>query len=276
MLTLQTPAQITYLPYLDQLRQRHHLAGQQPDNLCGPYWVALLLQAFGDLPVSAVDVALAAATVVPSQGNPRDWLPPGATSRLGTNYDRIPTTADVHCSGTAIDGLIQATASLSAGHFCLVPLQTQAWETDLPTLWQLCQNHTEGPIVPLLNCHTSYLWGSRPSQTHVKAYLDGTPIHPSPPDWDVGHFALLAGYLQGNVNALYVVLDTYPHFGWGGLHLQPPDALCHSLVRPDHPTTGGIALFMATAVRSHLQPQLTDSGFQISPWDNGSPMPAPG
>ena len=274
MLTVQIPAEITFLSYLEQLRKLHWHAGQQPDNLCGPYWVALLLNTFGGLSVSAVEVAISASTVVPSQGNPAEWLPPGAASRLGKGYERIPATTDIDASGTSIAGLIRATETLSEECFCLVPVQTSDWETGLQTIWELCQSHPEWQMVPLLNAHTSYLWGSRPSHSDLQSYLDGHPIVPSPPDWGVGHFALMVGRLQGEAKNLYAVLDTYPHFGWDGLHLQPPSAIAQSLLRLNHSFEGGVAVFVAQEARSQVESRLTDLGFTIAPWNNGSPMPS--
>ncbi len=273
---MQIPSEINLLPYLDRLRTPHRQAGQQPDNLCGPYWVALLLNVYGGVTLSAVDVAMAASTVVPREGDPADWLPAGAKSRLGMGYDLIPTTQDIDASGTSIAGLMQATETLSRGRFCLLPLQIGDWETGLQTLLEPSQQHPEWQMVPLLNSHTSYFWGANPSLADLQAYLDGIPITPPPPDWAVGHFTLLAGHLQGKAKSLFAVLDTYPHFGWDGLHLQPPHVLAQSFMRLNHFFEGGVALFVAEEVRSQVESLLFDVGFNIGLWDNGSPMPASG
>jgi hypothetical protein len=273
MLAVESFPEIDYLPYFGRLQKLHQQAGQQPDNLCGPYWVALLLNAYGQRSVSLLDVAISASSVVPGDGNPGDWLPPGTKSCWETEYDCIPTTTDTDAWGTSITGLMEATETLSEGQFCLMPLRTTDWETGLQTILALCQNNPDRQLVPLLNVHTSYFWGSQPAQADIQAYLDGSPITPAPADWSVGHFALLAGQLQGKAKALYAVLDTYPHFGWDGLHLQPPAILAQSLIRLNQTFEGGISLFVAKDTRSHLEPQLTDAGFKITPWDNGSPCP---
>ncbi|MEM8545946.1 MAG: hypothetical protein AAGF66_18370, partial [Cyanobacteria bacterium P01_H01_bin.119] len=235
------------------------------------YWVALLLQAYGDRAVSAIDVALAASTLLPSQGNPKDWLPPGATSREGDGYDRIPTVSDLAVCGTSISGLIQATEQLSQGRFCLLPLQTSDWAAGVAALVNLCQRYPEWQAVPLLNLYTSYCWGSQLTLQQLLAYLQGRPISPPPADWSVGHFALLIGQLQGDRHSLYAVLDTYPHFGWQGLHLQPIEALAPSLQRPDFPTAGGIALFIRAEERSQITALVEKAGFCLQPWNNGTP-----
>ena len=289
---------LTLFPHLESLLNLHEKTGQQPDNLCGPYWVSLLLQAYGELSVTAVDVALAAATVLPSQGNPADWLPPGATSRQGPNYDRIPTSPDIDACGTSITGLIRATEKLSQDRFCLVPLQATNWIDGLRVIWDLCYTHPDWQAVPLLNPNTRYFWGSQLTPVELATYLQTGQLSSPPADWNVGHFALLVGQLRGGVNrsvlggvneisgdaslaplpvangnapVLYAVLDTYPHFGWNGLHLQPPTALAPSLQRSHQSTQGGIALFVATEVRPHLIASIENAGLQIAPWDNGSP-----
>ncbi|PSN19951.1 hypothetical protein C7271_04635 [filamentous cyanobacterium CCP5] len=264
---------LDYLPFLESLLPLHARAGQQPDNLCGPYWVAMLLRAYGGLSVSAVEVAIAASTMVPREGNPVAWLPLGARSHLGPHYDRISTDPDLDKLGTSIGGLIQATAVLSREQFCLLPLQSDDWEKGLTNLWKLCQGYPA--IVPLLNVHTRYFWRSELTPLQTMTYLAGGSITPSPADWQVGHFALLAGRLQGHQNTLYALLDTYPHFGWNGLHLQPPEALARALARPDLDTAGGVALFMAAHQKESLEPAIGRSGLRIAPWNNGSPEPTP-
>ena len=262
---------LTLFPYLDVLLRCHEKARQQPDNLCGPYWIALLLQAYGQLEVSAVDVALAASTILPSQGDPKNWLPPGAISLLGDGYDRIPTVSDLAACGTSIMGLMRATEQLSRGRFCLLPLQTADWAAGVVSLFHLCQTHPDWQAVPLLNVHTGYFWGSQLTPLQLLAYLQTGQLTPPPADWSVGHFALITGQLQGDRHSLYAVLDTYPHFGWQGLHLQPSDALANSLQRPDLPTQGGIALFIETAVRSRVTASLKQAKFHLAHWDNGTP-----
>ena len=262
---------LNLLPYVEPLLKIHQNNNQQPDNLCGPYWISLLLNAYGDLNVTAIDVAIAASTCLPSQGNPTDWLPPNASSLQGPNYDQIPTHTDLTRCGTSITGLIHATKTLSKARFCLIPLQTSNWQNGLSTLWQLCQTHTTWHAIPLLNPHTSYLWGTTPPPLAIISHLQSTPISPPPTDWNVGHFNLLIGAIQHKDNTLYTLLDTYPQFGWQGLHFQPPEALSHSLHRPQQTTQGGLALFVSNKWHSEVEKTVRENGFNISAWDNGSP-----
>ena len=264
---------VELLPYLEPLLSVHEKASQQPDNLCGPYWVSLLLQAYGGLSVSPVEVAIAASTVLPSQGNPADWLPPGATSHLGTGYEQIKTVPNLDECGTSVIGLIHATEQISQGRFCLVPLQTEDWIEGLTNLWHLCQTHPDWNAVPMINAHTSYFQNSKLTPLDLFNYLQHERRSPSLPDWSVGHFALFIGQLRAQVHTLYAILDTYPHFGWNGFHMQPDDAIAQSLHRPQQPTQGGIALFVKADWQSSIKEYATQNGFQITSWNNGSPAP---
>ncbi|MEM6256065.1 MAG: hypothetical protein AAF821_24395 [Cyanobacteria bacterium P01_D01_bin.156] len=263
--------QISLLSYLEPLLNVHHADNQQPDNLCGPYWISLLLKAYGDLNVSAIEVAIAASTILPSQGNPTDWLPPRATSLQGTDYDRIPTHTDLNICGTSIKGLVHATNTLSQEKFCLIPLQTTDWKTGLSAVLTLCHSHPTWQAIPLLNCHTSYFWGTNLSPFTLISYLQGQPVSPPAPDWSVGHFNVLIGDIHKDANRLYAILDTYPQFGWQGWHLQPAAAVSQSLQRPQQTSQGGLALFVKAELYSEIKQLITQQGLEISAWDNGSP-----
>lgn len=65
---------IWLLPGALRVNQAHRLTGQQPDNLCGPYWVTILLQAYDRAAFSAEAVALLAKSVLPV-GDSSLWLP---------------------------------------------------------------------------------------------------------------------------------------------------------------------------------------------------------
>ncbi|MGF1520928.1 MAG: hypothetical protein ACFBSF_01235 [Leptolyngbyaceae cyanobacterium] len=262
---------LVWWPYLLPLLQRYESVGQQPDNLCGPYWISLLLQVYGELSLSAVDVAIAANTVLPNHGDAADWVPSGARPRQGPGYDRIPTCSDRAMCGTSATGLIRATEHLSQGHFCLLPLQIEDWLTGLRELLALCLAHPDWQVIPILNVHTRHFWGSQLTPLELFTYLETGQLIPPPTDWNVGHFALLVGQVRGQAASLYVVLDTYPHFGENGLHRQPADALVRSLQRPHDKTQGGVLLFMKAEVQSQVRAILEATGFQITAWDNGSP-----
>jgi len=266
---------LDFLSDMDTLLAVYEKAGQQPDNLCGPYWVAMLLKAYGGFSESVVDVAKAASTILPSHGHPSDWLPTGATSRMGEGYDTIPTVSDVNQCGTSVDGLIQAAETLSQGEFCLLPLQTEDWKVGLDRLVQIGHAHLDWGMVPLLNVHTNYFWSSRLSPFDVVQFLQTGTQPSTSPDWSVGHFAVLVGHMQGTSHRLYAVLDTYPQFGWNGLHLQSPEAIAQSLLRPQQSTQGGILLFINSKDKSQVQEVMVQHGFRIASWDNGTPFCPP-
>ncbi|MEM6353967.1 MAG: hypothetical protein AAF766_24760 [Cyanobacteria bacterium P01_D01_bin.14] len=256
------------LPYVEPLLTR----SQQPDNLCGPYWIALLLQAFAGISVSAVEVAIAASTQLPDRGGP--WVPPGARSVQGDAYGTIPTISALDQCGTSVMGLMAATEQISQGRFCLLPLRTDDWEASTARLWSMCQAYPEWQVMPLLNCHTAYLWGAHLSPADLFSYLQTGNLSAPPADWSVGHFALLVGQMVGKAASLYAVLDTYVQFGWAGLHLQPGAAIAQSLDRPNHPTQGGLALFLASSLRPQVEQKAIAMGFSAATWDNGTPAPA--
>jgi len=258
------------LPGVDALFAIHEKAGQQPDNLCGPYWVSMLLQTYGDFSVTAVEAAKAASTILTSHGNPVNWLPPGAPSRMDEGYDTIPTVPNIDECGTSVDGLIQATEMLSQGRFCLLPFQTDNWESGLDDLVQVCQAHPEWGMMPLLNVHTSYFGGSPLTPLDVFQFLQTGKEPTTSPAWSVGHFALLVGCLREHAHRLYAILDTYPQLGWNGLHFQSSRAIAQSLCRPHHPTQGGVLLFIKAEDKSQIQAAMVQQGFHITSWDNGT------
>ncbi|MEM9806141.1 MAG: hypothetical protein AAF959_12745 [Cyanobacteria bacterium P01_D01_bin.56] len=262
---------LNLFPYLEPLLTVHQNNNQQPDNLCGPYWIALLLNAYGSLNVTAVDVAIAASTILPNHGHPSHWIPSNASSLQSNNYNQIPTHPDLNICGTSITGLMHATKTLSKSQFSLIPLQTPNWQTGLSTILKLCQTHPDWQIIPLLNPHTSYLWGTHPSPLTLISHLQSKPISPPPTDWSVGHFNLIIGAVQQTNNTFYALLDTYPQFGWQGLHLQPPEPLSQSLHRPQQNTQGGLALFVKTEIRSKVEDIIIQNGFEIAVWNNGTP-----
>lgn len=261
---------IQLLLSMGALSQEHQRSGQQPDNLCGPYWVGILLRQAG-VEVTAEQIALAAGSVLPV-GEPQTWLPRGAQSRQDYCLP-IPITDCMRDAGTSAQGLVQAMTELSNQTYCLIPLQTQ-WSADrLFGLLNLCQEHPEWNAVLLANLKTGHLWGAGLPVSEAIAYLYGQPITPPVADWDVGHFLVLAGTVTGAVNSLVLVCDTYPRFGWQGYHLQSAEAIANALNRGDG-AGGGILVFVAVQHRTQVEQAAIAQGLQVEIWDNGSPIPA--
>lgn len=262
---------IQLLPGISQITDFHQQAGQQPDNLCGPYWAAILLKSRG-FTVTSEQIAQRAGSVLPI-GDPLTWLPPGAASRQ--NYSLpLPATDTLEDAGTSAQGLIEAVAEFSQNRRLLLPLQTH-WTADrLLTLVQLCQNFPDWSAIPLCNLRTGRLWGSHLSIDAAIAYLNQQPMQPAPADWDVGHFLILAGIVAGQAgqdSPLLWIIDTYPSFGWQGYHFQSAAAVADALNRGDG-HTGGVLLFIAAPDRDQVTQLIQQQGFRVEVWDNGSPV----
>lgn len=257
---------VQLLPGVNRITQEHHLAGQQPDNLCGPYWVAILLRSHG-FASTPEHVAQIAGSTLPV-GDPLTWVPKGASPRQDYSL-ALPEAADPEASGTSAQGLVDAVSTLSQSAYTFVPLQAQ-WTADrLEALLHLCQNHPDWQAIPLCNLQTGQLWGSGLTVGAAIAYLEGQSITPPLADWSVGHFLTLAGTVTGKARSLLLIGDTYPSFGWQGYYLQSAEALAQALNRSDG--VGGILLFIATRDREQVEQQARAAGFVIELWDNGSP-----
>lgn len=269
-LEAQLSGKLQMLAGARQLQTRHRQVGQQPDNLCGPYWGALLLQTWANVPLDAAQLGQMAGTVLPL-GESATWLPQGATSRQDYSVV-LPQTHRLEESGTATAGLVQAVSEASQGRYSLLPLRCRWTAERVLAVLSLCQSESEAKrtVVPLMNLQTGHFWGSQITVPEAIAYLQGQPLLPPPADWDVGHFAVLAGVVQGAARCLLLVQDTYPLFGWEGYHLQPPEAIAAALNRSDG-NEGGILLFTAAAHQAMLEQQCRQQGFDIALWDNGTP-----
>lgn len=266
---LESTFTLTLLPAVAQLAEGHTQAGQQLDNLCGPYWAAILLRSRG-FEASPEQIALIAGALLPV-GDSADWLPAGAGPRQ--NYSlALPQTPCLEDAGTSAQGLALAVAVLTGGTYCLVPVQADWSAERVLALLRLCQQQPDWQAVPLANLSTCHLWGSSLGLGSAGRYLNGGTIEPPPPDWQVGHFLILAGWLAGSQRTLIWLGDTYPIFGWQGYHLQPPENLARALNR-DGAVGGGVFLFTAVQHRAAIQAQLEVLGFECAIWDNGSPAP---
>lgn len=259
---------VQLLPEMSDFAREHQLAGQQQDNLCSPYWAAILLRSRG-FSVSPEQIARSAGSVLPI-GESSTWLPKGARSRQDYELS-LPETKHPRDAGTSAQGLIDAVASTSQGTYCLLPLQAHWSAERVETVLNFCQTRADWQMVPLCNIRTDHLWGTQLSVNEAIAYLKGNPIVAPPADWCVGHFLALAGIVTGEARLLVLVCDTYPMFGWQGYHLQSADAIAQALNRGDG-CGGGILLFAASQDQTQIEQQAREAGFSVGVWDNGSPM----
>ncbi|KAM3090074.1 DUF6885 family protein [Phormidesmis sp. 146-35] len=257
---------IELLPGMSQAVSERQLAGQQQDNLCGPYWASLLLRS-RRFSISPAAIARSAGSVLPI-GDASNWLPRGALSRQ--DYElALPETDRLQDAGTSAQGLIEAVSEHSQNAYCLVPLRAEWSAERVEAVLKFC-HQADWEMIPLCNLRTSHLWGSQLSVSDAIAYLKGNPISAPPADWNVGHFLILAGTVKGEARSLVLVCDTYPTFGWQGYHLQPFDAIAQALNRGDG-CEGGILLFANRLDQSAIEQHARQQGFVISIWDNGSP-----
>lgn len=260
-----------WLPSPLQFVTAHQQAGQQPDNLCGPYWVSVLLAAVGVSGYDAAQIAQRARTQLPPGDQTEQWLPAGATSRQDYSV-ALPIAPHLAVSGTAATGLIRAMAWASQGAYCLIPVQAPWQEATITTVLDLCLAHPDWQAVLLANVSTQPLWGACLPLVDAIAYLNGNDIAAPPPDWQVGHFLTLAGRVSGSARSLVIVRDTYPHLGWNGYHLQPFDRVAAALNRRDS-CEGGLLIGVATEHQSAVEHACQAQGWAIAPWDNGTPDP---
>lgn len=267
MLTQQNAFSVQFFPGMLQIAKEHQLAGQQHDNLCGPYWGAILLRSRG-FSTTSEQLAHVAGSVLPV-GEPSNWVPRGATPRQDYGLP-LPAASRTEDGGTSAQGLIEAVAQAAAGAYCLLPLKADWSAERVETAIALCQNHPDWNAVPLCNIKTGHLWGSRLDLLTAIAYLNGQEMMPPPADWDVGHFVALAGTVVGAERSLVMICDNYPIFGWQGYYLQSAEAIAQALNRDDG-HEGGILLFLATDDKQQAEQQATAQGFLIGAWDNGSP-----
>jgi hypothetical protein len=262
---------VRWLPGATRIAPWHRAAGQQFDHLCAVHWAAILLRSDG-IAVTPEALAIDAGTTVPGDGP--EVLPPGAVSRP-VRTGTVPVAPRADASGTSAFGLADAVSRASAGARALVPLRAP-WDPGwVRSVIDLCVDAPHWEAVPLANVRTGMLWGSRLPLLDVVAWLDGGRVDAPAPDWDVGHFVSIAGWLEGTSRSLVIVRDSYPGLGWDGHHLQPPEVLGAALSRGDG-REGGVALYVSEADRAEVERAAKEVGFAIGSWDNGTPWPGAG
>lgn len=239
----------------------------QKDQLCGPFWGALALTASGH-PFDQDRVALHAGTSL-AEGDPAEWLPPGASPR--TDYGiSIPLAADEPTSGTSAIGVARTIEELSGGGLVVVPMAGPWSPESVAALVEIaCETLSECVLVA--NLRTGRLWGSRPPAGFFFDYLLGKPVTAPPADWDCGHFLSIVASLSGPGGALIALRDTYRELGWGGYHLQPAGVVAEALERGDG-NEGGVLCVCAPFESDVLFGRLKAEGFELRHWDNGTPF----
>ena len=257
---------VKLVPGVPDLAGLHEKAIPQKDQLCGPFWGALVLAAAGH-PTDQDEVALLAGTTL-AEGDPAQWLPPGASPR--TDYScSIPVSPDEASAGTSAPGLARGIEELSNHALRIIPVAGPWTAETVVALVEI--SASEAPECTLVaNLRTGHLWGSRPPTRLLLDYLLGLPVEAPAPDWDCGHFLTIVAALSGPGGALLAVRDTYAELGWGGYHLQPAGAVAAALERGDGYEGGVLCVCEAYAAET-LARKIEGAGFELRHWDNGTP-----
>ena len=260
------------LPEAPDLAALHRRELPQRDQLCGAFWGALALTAAGH-PADQDEVALRAGTTL-AEGEPSEWLPPGASPR--TDYRlSIPVAADEPSSGTSATGVARAVEELSGRDLAVVPVAGPWSAQTVVSLLEAVASAVAGSSTGctlVANLRTGRLWGSRPGPALLLDHLSGRPVEPPEADWDCGHFVGVAGSVEGPGGTLVIVRDTYRQLGWDGYHLQPAGAMAEALERGDG-KEGGVLCVCGAAAAGPLAGELKGAGFEVRLWDNGSADP---
>ena len=257
---------IRLVPGARDLAELHEKAIPQKDQLCGPFWGALALEAAGR-PADQDEVALRAGTTL-AEGDPAEWLPPGASPR--TDYVLpLPVSPDESSSGTSASGLARSIETLSEDALRVVPVAGPWTAETVVALVEI--SASEAPECALIaNLRTGRLWGSKAPARLLLDHLLGLPVEAPAPDWDCGHFLAIVASLSGPGGALVALRDTYAELGWGGYHLQPAGAVAAALERWDG-REGGVLCVLERSAAEALASGLEGAGFDLRHWDNGTP-----
>ncbi len=243
----------------------------QRDDLCGAFCGALALGAAGvsssaGEPLDQDAVALLAGTVV-SRVPDLAALPAGERGRRDYRVQPPLVEAPLE-SGTNCAGLLDAIERLSGGRLVPIALRGEWTAERLDGLFELLAALAR-PATLIANVSTRELWGSRASVSQLLAcLLDGASDGP-PPDWDVGHFVCVPARTRGPRGTLYMLADTYPSLGRGGVHMQPRERLARALDRPGK-TPGGAIAVVAAEDAAGVRAGAEQLGLHEGAWDNGS------
>ena len=271
---METPpfGAVRLVPEPPALAALHGEEMPQKDQLCGAFWGSLALAAAGHR-ADQDEVALRAGTSL-AEGDPSEWLPPGASPRTDYRLD-IPVAEDEPSSGTSVTGVARVVEELSGGALAAVPVAGPWSAESVLSLLEVVASSVVGPSTGctlVANLRTGRLWGSRPGPALLLDHLAGRLVEPPTADWDCGHFVGIAGSVAGPGGSLVVLRDTYRQLGWDGYHLQPAGRLAAALARGDG-KGGGVLCVCEAAQAGVLGRKLGEAGFELGLWDNGSADP---
>src|SRR5215218_3368925 len=180
-----------------------------------------------------------------AEGDPAQWLPPGASPR--TDYSlSLPVSRDAAFAGTSASGLARSIEALSDNALRVIPIAGPWTAETVVALVEVSASDVPGCTL-VANLRTGRLWGSHAPARLLLDHLLGLPVEPPAPDWDCGHFLAIVATLSGQGAVLVAVRDNYPELGWGGYHLQPAGAVAAALERGDGHEGGVLCVCEASA-----------------------------
>jgi len=265
--------QIKMLPGSELLLVEHAREMPQKNELCGAFWITLALRSLATVKVEQDHVGLAASSIL-STVQTSESLPPGDPGRNDYILE-LPRIDDSNVTGTAPQGLANATNELAEGKLVAIPLNG-AWTAEIVEKILEALMDLNQPALLIANSATRFLWGGKSEPINVFNYLSGaTEVGPEA-DWNVGHYIGILGWIEGSKRKLAICADTYRSIGWQGVHVQPLDRIAASLRRDDSEFSGGVFIVISPANESIIRNLAAKLQLSCELWDNGTPfMPAP-
>jgi hypothetical protein len=259
----------TLLPGARAILEEHQREMPQKNELCGAFWVTLALRAFAGARLEQDHVGQAASSLL-SVVQTSDSLPPGHPGRDDYVLE-LPRTDDPEIdSGTASEGLIVATETLSDGRYTAVPVSGD-WTAERISALMTGLAALECDMLVIANSATRVLWHSQASPAAILAYLSDGVASANPSEWDVGHFIGFLGWIEGPAGSVAICADTYPSLGTSGIHYQPFDAMAASLRRDHSEFFGGMLVLVPSEDVDKVTAVVSRAGLTVALWDNGTP-----
>lgn len=259
----------TLLPGSSAILEEHQREMPQKNELCGAFWVTLALRAFQQASLEQDHVGQAASSLL-SAVQTSESLPPGHPGRDDYVLE-LPRTDDPEIdSGTASEGLMVATSTLSDGAFSAIPVSGD-WTAERIRDLLTGLAALDCDLLVIANSATRVLWNSHTGPEALLAYLRDGDATGKPSEWDVGHFIAVLGWIDGPGGSLAICADTYPTLGSSGIHYQPFDAMAGSLRRDHSEYSGGMLVLVPTDDVNAVTSVVARSGLSVMLWDNGTP-----
>ncbi len=259
---------IKMLPGSDALLFEHSREMPQKNELCGAFWITLALRSLAAENVEQDNVGHAAGSIL-SVIQTRDSLPPGDTGRDDYILE-LPRIEDSNLAGTSPQGLVVAIDHLASGKLVGVPISGK-WSADSIDQMLNALSEMNQPVLLIANSATRFLWGGKTDPITVLEFLCGNSVSGPPPDWDVGHYIGIMGWIQRGDRKLAICADTYRSLGWEGIHVQPFEQIADSLRRDDSEFSGGAFIVTKSSLDDDIRALVASLNLSCELWDNGTP-----